>query len=87
MKALTLEDGSKRVVPAYEEEPLRDCPKCGSVCRAIWVDIGFGAYSQQAGPYQCVRCKWTQPGCPSSECIGDKCAAFFYCEGKSLINE
>ncbi len=46
------------------KEPTKVCPECGEVCYAAeWVDIGFGPYSQQAGPYKCTSCDWVET-CP-----------------------
>lgn len=41
-------------------EPTEPCPKCGETCHADFVDIGFGPYSQQCGPYHCDACGWTE---------------------------
>jgi hypothetical protein len=43
-----------------EHEPTEDCPYCGSVCRADFVDIGVGM--QQCGPYHCENCQASQIG-------------------------
>lgn len=37
-----------------EHEPTENCPYCGTVCRADFVDIGVGM--QQCGPYHCDNC-------------------------------
>ena len=42
------------------KEPTKPCPVCGWPAHANWVDIGFGAYSQQAGPYRCDSCDWVE---------------------------
>jgi len=46
------------------EEPTKTCPVCGWPVHAAWVDIGFGAYSQQAGPFHCDTCDWVEE-CPN----------------------
>lgn len=33
------------------EEPQEECPYCGALCDAVFVDIGVGM--QQVSPYQC----------------------------------
>jgi len=62
------------------EEQTRPCPDCGETCRAAWVDIGFGPYSQQAGPYRCSNCCWVEP-CPYAGDINhcEKCISFDTC--------
>lgn len=37
-----------------EHEPTENCPYCGTVCRADFVDVGVGF--QQCGPYHCDNC-------------------------------
>ena len=64
-------------------EPIEKCPDCGANMRAEWVDIGFGPYSCQAGPFHCEECGYVQGGCPADECAKDKCTAWWYCKGKS----
>lgn len=41
-------------------EPTQNCPYCGTVCRADFVDIGVGY--QQCGPYHCEECFALQIG-------------------------
>lgn len=43
-----------------EHEPTENCPYCGSVCRADFVDIGVGF--QQCGPYHCENCLASEIG-------------------------
>lgn len=69
------------------EEPKLECPVCGNDTHADWVDIGFGPFSQQAGPRFCVSCGWVEPGCPSETCLRTRCVSWEYCGGKSLIKE
>ena len=60
-------------------EPTQPCPDCGQIALATWVDIGFGPYSQQAGPYSCTECDWVEP-CPyvsPEKC--DRCVSFDTC--------
>lgn len=65
-------------------EPTMKCPKCGEETRAEWVDIGFGPYSQQAGPFHCLSCDWVEQGCPAEECIKGRCLSWDYCQGKAI---
>lgn len=37
-------------------EPMK-CPRCGSDCDRIEVDIGVGI---QCGPWHCTQCEWSQ---------------------------
>lgn len=69
--------------PSFYEEPIKQCPECGKKARAEWVDVGFGPYSQQAGPYYCI-CGWVEKGCPAEtkdRC--HQCISWDYCQGKS----
>ena len=43
-----------------EHEPTENCPYCGAVCRADFVDIGVGM--QQCGPYHCDNCHASEIG-------------------------
>lgn len=43
-----------------EYEPTANCPYCGTVCRADFVDIGVGY--QQCGPYHCDQCGASEIG-------------------------
>lgn len=43
-----------------EHEPTRECPYCGTICRADFVDIGVGM--QQCGPYHCDNCLASEIG-------------------------
>lgn len=43
-----------------EHEPTENCPYCGTVCRADFVDIGVGM--QQCGPYHCDKCYASEIG-------------------------
>lgn len=62
-------------VHMFEDKPEHKCPVCGADCEAEWVDIGFGSYSQQAGPWHC-ECGWVDE-CPYVD--PNKC--------KSCLNE
>jgi len=68
----------------FSEEPKMQCPKCGSECRADWVDVGFGPYSQQAGPFHCYTCNWTEIGCQAAECYKERCESWDYCQGAAM---
>lgn len=41
-------------------EPTENCPYCGTVCRADFVDVGIG-YTQ-CGPYHCENCGASEIG-------------------------
>ena len=41
-------------------EPTENCPYCGTICRADFVDIGVGF--QQCGPYHCENCGASEIG-------------------------
>lgn len=43
-------------------EPTAPCPWCGKACYADWVDVGFGPYGVQCGPYYCEDCNASQIG-------------------------
>jgi len=43
-----------------EHEPTEECPYCGTICRADFVDIGVGM--QQCGPYHCEACHASEIG-------------------------
>mgnify|MGYP000358366586 CR=1 FL=1 len=43
-----------------EHEPTENCPYCGTVCRADFVDIGVGF--TQCGPYHCEVCRASEIG-------------------------
>jgi len=43
-------------------EPTRPCPYCGETCYADWVDVGFGPYGVQCGPYYCEACRASEIG-------------------------
>lgn len=43
-----------------DHEPTENCPYCGTVCRADFVDIGVGM--QQCGPYHCEACHASEIG-------------------------
>ena len=43
-----------------QHEPTQNCPYCGTVCRADFVDIGVG--HQQCGPYHCDGCLASEIG-------------------------
>ena len=45
---------------ATYETPPTDCPFCGAVCEADWVDVGVGMV--QAGPYHCTECHSSEVG-------------------------
>lgn len=74
-----LEQGS-----AYRE-PVAKCGNCGNAAHAEWVDIGFGPFTQQAGPFHCYSCGWTEGGCPQEECLGARCTSWDYCKGEALV--
>lgn len=65
-------------------EQTEKCPRCGSVCHAEWVDIGFGPFSCQAGPFHCENCGWVESGCPQEGCLPEKCISYNYCKGKAI---
>lgn len=66
-------------------EPVAKCGHCGQPAHAEWVDIGFGPYSQQAGPFHCYACGWTERGCPQEECVGTQCQSWEHCKGEALV--
>lgn len=66
----------------FNKEPEFKCPVCKTQLHTDWVDIGFGAYSQQVSPYVCENCGWSEVGCDS--CIFDKCFSWGRCQGKAL---
>jgi hypothetical protein len=70
---------------SFYKEPIINCEKCGEKCRAEWVDIGFGTYSQQAGPFHCHSCGWTEGGCPQIECVKERCLSWEYCQGEAIL--
>lgn len=43
-----------------EHEPTEECPYCGTVCRADFVDVGVGF--TQCGPYHCENCGASEIG-------------------------
>lgn len=43
-----------------DHEPTEDCPYCGTVCRADFVDVGVG-YTQ-CGPFHCENCGASEIG-------------------------
>lgn len=43
-----------------EHEPTEDCPYCGTICRADFVDVGIGF--TQCGPYYCQECGASEIG-------------------------
>lgn len=43
-----------------EEQPTQNCPYCGTVCDADYVDIGVGM--QQCGPFHCFKCGASEIG-------------------------
>lgn len=43
-----------------EHEPTENCPYCGTVCRADFVDVGIGF--TQCGPYHCDSCGASEIG-------------------------
>ena len=69
----------------FHTEPVGQCPRCGAEAHAEWVDIGFGAYSQQAGPFHCFECGWTETGCPQDECVQERCISWEICRGVSIV--
>jgi hypothetical protein len=44
----------------HQQQPVQDCPYCGAVCDADFVDVGVGHV--QCGPYYCQRCKASEIG-------------------------
>jgi hypothetical protein len=66
----------------FNEEPIFNCPVCNTELHTDWVDIGFGAYSEQVSPYIC-DCGWCQKGCKT--CIRERCFSWMKCQGKALI--
>lgn len=70
--------------PYFGTEPVSYCPNCGAQWHAEWVDIGFGPYSQQAGPHYCTVCDTVEKGCPSHRCIGNKCISYSFCLGRAI---
>ena len=65
-------------------KPVAYCPNCGVEWEAEWVDIGFGPYSQQAGPYHCDNCGEVEKGCPAEKCDKNRCISYSYCQGKAM---
>lgn len=60
------------------------CPRCGNMCWAEFVDVGFGwQLAQQMSPYICDNCHWVERGCTSDECYEEKCKSWKYCLGIS----
>lgn len=43
-----------------QHEPTADCPYCGAVCTADFVDVGVGF--TQCGPYHCDQCGASEIG-------------------------
>lgn len=43
-----------------EERPPKNCPYCGTVCDADFVDVGVGMI--QCGPYYCQNCGASEIG-------------------------
>ena len=43
-----------------QHEPTRECPYCGTICRADFVDVGVGL--TQCGPYHCENCGASEIG-------------------------
>lgn len=43
-----------------QHEPTENCPYCGTICRADFVDIGVGF--TQCGPYHCDSCHASEIG-------------------------
>lgn len=43
-----------------DHEPTENCPYCGTVCRADFVDVGVGF--TQCGPYHCEACESSEIG-------------------------
>lgn len=76
-----LEEGS------FYKEPVGQCPRCENAVHAEWVDIGFGPYTQQAGPFHCYACGWTEAGCPAEYCLGPRCTSWEYCKGEAIEPE
>jgi hypothetical protein len=73
-----------KVSSSFYNEPTETCPKCGGVCHSEWVDVGFGPYSAQVGPYICGSCGHVCGGCAQESCIKEKCISFDKCKGESL---
>lgn len=71
---------------AYEE-PVVQCPECQCPAHADWVDIGFGPYTQQAGPFHCYACGWTEKGCMQPVCLEDRCSSWLNCRGDAITAE
>lgn len=69
----------------FNKEPTENCPVCGKVCHAEWVDNGFGPYAVQASPYHCESCGWVETGCPAGKCIKHRCFSWEICKGKALV--
>lgn len=46
--------------PYSDHEPTENCPYCGTVCRADFVDVGVGYV--QCGPYHCDNCLASEIG-------------------------
>lgn len=76
---------NEMIKTAHYKEPIAKCDDCGANCHAEWVDIGFGQYSQQAGPFHCYECGWTEIGCLQSQCLRDRCVSWDYCQGKAIL--
>jgi MinD superfamily P-loop ATPase len=70
----------------FSKEPTMKCERCSEVAHAEWVDIGFGPYSQQVGPFYCEACNWVETGCPQNECIKEKCFSWNICQGRAIIS-
>lgn len=48
-----------------DHEPTENCPYCGTICRADFVDIGVGM--QQCGPFHCENCGASEIGAYDQE--------------------